>query len=75
MNENIKNSIITAIPFGQLYTRFISLDGSLNHAWTLLPPFLFPPFSLVPAFMVFFGLIKKGTCGKVIDMYSLLSWC
>lgn len=59
------------IPFvGQLIGRLVYLDGSLDKPWLLF--FSIPPLSLLPAFMMMFGLIKKGKGGKPWDSYIIL---
>jgi hypothetical protein len=56
--------------FGQIITRIMYLDGSLDKPWLLF--FAVPPLSLIPALMIMFGLIEKGKGGKPWDSYILL---
>jgi hypothetical protein len=55
---------------GQLYTRIMYLDGSLDKPWLFF--FSVAPFSIVPALMIMFGLIEKGKGGKPWDFYILI---
>jgi hypothetical protein len=56
--------------FGQIIGRIMLLDGSLDKPWLLL--FGIPPLTLLPAFFMMFGLIKKGKAGKPWDKYILI---
>ena len=56
--------------FAQLYMRIVVLDGSLDKIWLMF--FCVPPFSLVPALMMYFGAVEKGQGGKPYDMYMWL---
>jgi hypothetical protein len=56
------------IPFvGQLYARYALLDGSLHMPYLFL--ISYPPFSIVVAFLMLFGVIEKGKGGKPLDHY------
>lgn len=61
------------LPMAQLYARIFWMNGSLDHWWLLIPIFWFPPFSLVPALMIYFGKVKNGQ-GKTApyDWWMLL---
>lgn len=65
----IQTIIVALIPMAQLYARVVWLKGSLDKMWTLIPIFMFPPFSLVPALMMKFGWIKDGPGGKPYDHF------
>ena len=56
--------------FGQLYVRIFVLEGSLDKIWLMF--FCIPPFSLVPALMMYFGSVSKGQGGKPYDMFMWL---
>lgn len=58
--------------FGQLYIRITSLKGSFDKPWLLLPFFLVPPLSIVPAVYVYFDWINPGADDPIID-YSVYS--
>ena len=56
------------IPFiGQLYARYVLLDGSLHMPYLFL--ISYPPFSIVVAFLMLFGVIEKGKGGQPLDRY------
>lgn len=66
----LQTILVTLIPFAQIYARIVWLNGSLDHLWTMIPIFWFPPFSLVPALMMKFGKIDKGDSkSKPYDKY------
>tara|TARA_Y100000389_G_scaffold137568_2_gene135156 strand:- start:2525 stop:3202 length:678 start_codon:yes stop_codon:yes gene_type:complete len=54
----------------QLIARIFYLNGSLDHAWTLL--MALPPFSLVPSIMIWVGAIEPGKGGSPIDWWTLV---
>jgi hypothetical protein len=56
--------------FGQLYMRIFVLDGSLDKIWLMF--FCFPPFSIIPALMMYFGAVLPGQGGKPYDIFMLL---
>lgn len=61
------------VPLSQLWARIFWLDGSLDHAWMLLPFFMFPPLSAVPAFAAYWGYIRPGSGGEPpYDWYMLI---
>ena len=62
-------AFLTILPLGQLWARVFWLDGSLDKMWLLFPFFLMIPFSIVPAFAMYFGYVKKGPGGKPYDVY------
>lgn len=64
--------LCSIIPMGQLYARVEIMDGSINHAWTMFPLFMVPPFQFVPIIMMNLGIIKKGQGGKPYDWYMLI---
>ncbi len=64
--------LCSIIPMGQLYARVEIMDGSINHAWTMFPLFMVPPFQFVPIIMMNLGIIKKGKGGKPYDWYMLI---
>jgi phage-related holin len=72
MKPLIKALITAIIPFSQIFIRIFALDGSLNKPWLLIPIFLIPPLSLIPAFFMYFNLIEPGQGGKPIDWYMLI---
>ena len=63
--------IYALIPFGHYIYRISKLDGSTDHIWTLLIPYLnIFPFSLIPMFMMYFGAIGKG---KVKSLWQIFN--
>lgn len=48
------------IPLMQLWARIFWMNGSMDKPWLLIPIFFVPPFSLVPAFMMYFGYVADG---------------
>jgi len=73
MKISLKSALLVAfIPFAQLFARISSLNGSLDKKWLLLPPFMIPPFSFIPAGMMYFGKVKEGSGGKPYDKFMLI---
>ena len=64
--------ILGLIPLGQLWARIFNFNGSLDKWWLLMPPLSIPPLSLIPAFMIAFGKIKKGQGGSPYDLYMII---
>lgn len=60
------------LPIGQLWARINWLNGSLDQVWLLLPFFWLFPFSLVPAFMIYFKKVKLGTSTEPPYDYFML---
>ena len=56
---------------GQLFVRIVHLDGSLDQWWFLIPPLSLPPLSIIPAYYIYKGRVKKGTSGLPYDVYSV----
>ena len=48
------------LPLGQLWARVFWMNGSLDKPWLLIPIFWMPPFSLLPALMIYFGFVADG---------------
>ena len=48
------------VPLMQLWARIFWMNGSMDKPWLLIPIFFVPPFSLVPAFMMYFGYVADG---------------
>lgn len=61
----------TLIPGGQLWCRVFDLNGSLEHAWTLLPFFMIFPLSIVPMLLIYFNFIRKGSGSKPFDFFLI----
>jgi len=61
--------IITGV-FAQLYMRIFVLEGSLDKIWLMF--FCVPPFSIVPALMMYYGAVLPGQGGKPYDYYMWL---
>jgi hypothetical protein len=56
------------IPFiGQLYARYVLLNGSLHLPYLFL--ISFPPFSIIVALLILFGFVEEGKGGKPYDHY------
>ena len=68
----IQAIIVTLIPLSQLYGRIVWLNGSLDKWWTLIPIFWFPPFSIVPAGLMYTGMMEPGKGGKPYNMFMLI---
>ena len=61
------------IPFGQLITRIVDYNGSIDRWWFLLIPFfLFPPLQFIPILMLYLGWIKPGKIKKIYDIYVFI---
>jgi hypothetical protein len=60
------------VPMSQVYFRLIKLNGSLDKPWLLLPFFLMFPLSILPTFMIHFGMLKPGAGGPVYDNYMYI---
>lgn len=69
---SIITAILSVLPFGSLFARIFLLDGSLDKIWLLFPIFLFPPFSIIPAALMYFGYLKKGKGGTPYDGFMLI---
>jgi len=52
-------AVIFLGPMGQLYQRVFALGGSLSNWWLLIPIFWLPPFSILPALMMWWGFVDK----------------
>jgi hypothetical protein len=61
--------VVALIPFAQMYARIVSLKGSLDKMWLMIPIFMIPPISFVPAGMMYFGKVKPGEGGKPYDNF------
>ena len=73
MTISILQTVIASIvPFAQLYFRIFDLNGSIDKPWLLIPIFFMPPFSIIPALMMYFGYVKEGEGGKPYDYYMLI---
>ena len=67
-------------PMGQLYQRITALRGSLDKWWLLIPVFYIPPFSFIPAVMMWSGCVSNckmqngAECpsGGVYDWWMLI---
>jgi heme exporter protein D len=67
-------------PMGQLYQRIETYKGTLDKWWLLLPLFYIPPFSFLPAFMMWLGCLQDcrmpngAPCpgGSVYDWWMLI---
>ena len=55
--------VLIFAPMSQLYARIFWMNGSLDQAWLLLPFFMFPPLSIVPALMIYFNRVADGPGG------------
>lgn len=60
------------IPMYQIYFRLIKLNGSLDKPWLLLPFFLIFPLSILPTFMIHYGMLKNGNGGPVYDNFMYI---
>jgi len=60
--------VLIFVPISQLYARIFWMHGSLDKWWLLIPVFWFPPLSLVPSLMIYFGSVADGPGG--IDPYD-----
>jgi hypothetical protein len=57
-------------PLAQLYVRIFYLSGSLDKIWLML--LSFPPISLIPSLLIYFGYVADGQGGTPYDMYMWL---
>jgi hypothetical protein len=56
------------VPFlGQLYARYVLLNGSLHMPYLFL--ISFPPFSIIVALLIIFEVVEKGKGGEPFDHY------
>ena len=68
----LQSIIVGLVPFAQVYARIKWLNGSLDKIWTLIPIFMFPPFSIIPAIMMKFGYVADGQGGVPYDSFMLI---
>ena len=57
---------------GQLIVRIVSLDGSLDKWWLLVPPISVPPLSIIPAYLIYKNKVKRGQGGLPYDYYMFI---